>query len=152
MKPFEVKLVLPVVVPLLEVIKGLVRDLQATPAIPGDPVPAADSELSEAWRSELLTGQRGDLELFMSLFGDEFINEGVIAFDASNAEAVIRSCSAVRLRLRERHLKGVGDETLESGDVNLDSLPDDLRKAFMCYLFLATLQELIITRLDDAAP
>ncbi|HZZ58119.1 MAG TPA: hypothetical protein VFE31_09835 [Opitutaceae bacterium] len=152
MKPFEVRLVLPVVVPLLEVIKGQVRELQSSPAIPGDSVPSSDSDLSEAWRSELLTSQRGDLELFMALFGDEFINEGVIAFDAANAEAVIRSCSAVRLRLRERPLKGLGDEALESGDVHLDTVPEDLRKAFMCYLFLATLQELIISRLDDGAP
>lgn len=152
MKPFEVKLVLPVVVPLLDVIQGLVQDLKTAPAIPGEAVPAADSELSEAWRSELLTSQRGDLELFMALFGDEFINEGVIAFDASNAEAVIRSCSAVRLRLRERSLKQVGDEALEAGEVELETLPEDLRKAFMCYLFLATLQELIISRLDDGAP
>jgi hypothetical protein len=152
MKPFEVKLVLPVVVPLLEVIKDVVQDLKSSTAVPGESVPAMDVELTEAWRSELLTGQRGDLELFMGLFGDEFINEGVIAFDGSNAEAVIRSCSAVRLRLRERSLKNLGDEALEAGDVELDHLADPLRKAFMCYLFLATLQELIISRIDDSAP
>jgi hypothetical protein len=55
----------------------------------------------------------------------------------------------VRLRLRERFLKPLGDETLEGGDVDLTDLHEPLRKAFMCYLFLATVQELIIQHLDE---
>ena len=68
--------------------------------------------------------------------------------DEENAEAVVRACAAVRLRLREHFLKPVGDETLESGEVDVASLEEPLRKAFMCYLFLATVQELIIQHLD----
>ena len=44
----------------------------------------------------------------------------------------------------------MGDEALESGDVDLMSLDEPLRKAFMCYLFLATIQELIIQHLDES--
>jgi hypothetical protein len=73
-----------------------------------------------------------------------------VAFDETNAERVVRACAAVRLRLRERHLKPLGDELLESGDVELAALPEPERKAFMCYLFLATLQELIIQHLDSS--
>ena len=65
------------------------------------------------------------------------------------AEAVVRACSAIRLRLRERWLKPLGDETLESGEVDVASLDESSRKAFMCYLFLATVQELVIQHLDE---
>ena len=61
-----------------------------------------------------------------------------------------RHLSAVRLRLRERYLQSVADEALETGEVELAKLPEPVRKAFMCYLFLATLQELIIQRLDES--
>ena len=36
------------------------------------------------------------------------------------------------------------------GDVDLNTLDEPLRKAFMCYLFLATIQELIIQHLDES--
>jgi hypothetical protein len=39
---------------------------------------------------------------------------------------------------------------LESGDVTLADLAEPLRRAFMCYLFLATIQELIIQHLDSS--
>jgi len=63
---------------------------------------------------------------------------------------IVRACAAVRLRLRERFLKQLPDETLETGDVELEQLDEPLRKAFMCYLFLATVQELIIQHLDES--
>src|SRR5579883_585891 len=112
MKPFEVKLVLPVVAPLLDVVKAVVTELQSRPAIADSALPSADAEMADAWRDELLSGQKGDLEALMALFGDDFFSEGVIAFDANNAEAIIRSCSAVRLRLREKYLAALGDELL----------------------------------------
>ena len=72
----------------------------------------------------------------------------MVAFDADNAEPVVRACAALRLRLREENLKSLRDEMLESGEVEMDQLAEPVRKFFMCYLFLATLQELIIQNLD----
>ena len=74
----------------------------------------------------------------------------MIAFDEDNAEQIVRATAAVRLRLREHYLKPLGDETLESGNVELERLDEPVRKAFMCYLFLATIQELIIQHLDSS--
>ena len=74
----------------------------------------------------------------------------MVAFDEENAEPIVRACAAVRLRLREVYLKGLGDDTLEGGDVELEDLSEVVRKAFMCYLFLATVQELIIQHLDSS--
>ncbi len=46
--------------------------------------------------------------------------------------------------------KDFPDEALEAGEVELAQLDDGIRKAFMCYLFLATIQELIIQHLDES--
>jgi hypothetical protein len=148
MKRIEVKLSLPVVAPLLDIIKGLAEDLNQAPVVESAPLDP-DHDLREAWTAELIAGQSSDLAILLSLFGDDFFADGVVRFDASNAEAIARACSAVRLRLRERYLKPVGDEALEAGEVEIAKLEEPLRKAFMCYLFLATIQELIIQHLDE---
>ena len=147
MKRIEVKLALPVVAPLLDVIKGMADGLRQNLAAPlglGD----LDAEFGAAWTSELLDAQNVDVQALLAMFDDEFFAEGVIAFDEDNAEQIVRATAAVRLRLREHYLKPLGDEALESGNVELETLAEPLRKAFMCYLFLATIQELIIQHLD----
>ena len=98
----------------------------------------------------MLSVQKDDVHALLALFDDEFFREGIVAFDADNAEIIVRACAAVRLRLREQYLKPLGDETLESGDIDLTTVEDPLRKAFMCFLFLATVQELIIQHLDES--
>jgi hypothetical protein len=102
------------------------------------------------WKAELLLSQTNDMRVLLALFDENFFSEGVIALDETNSEPVVRACAAVRLRLREQYLKALGDEMLESSEVELAELDEPLRKAFMCYLFLATLQELIIQHLDPS--
>lgn len=149
MKRIEVKLSLEIVAPLLDVIKSVAEglgDQLAAPLAMTDLEP----EFCEAWTTELRTGQSDDLRVMLSLFGGEFFTDGVITLDETNAEPVLRACAAVRLRLRSLHLKTFGDEALETSDVNLLDLEEPVRKAFMAYLFLATLQELIIQHLDSS--
>jgi len=148
MKPIKVKLSLPVVGPLLDVIKGLADGLQSAPALP-HAAPALEAEFSEMWAGDLLAAQNRDVDTFLALFGEEFFSEGAVYLNNGNAEAIVRACSAVRLCLRERFLQSVGDEALESGDIEMARLDDPTRQAFMCYLFLATMQELIIQQLDE---
>lgn len=148
MKRIEVKLSLPVVAPLLDVIKGVsdpLRNHLAAPLAMTD----LDAEFRDAWEADLVRSQAGDVEILLALFDENFFAEGVIALDEGNAEPVVRACAAVRLRLREHQLKALGDETLETSDLDLEDLEEPVRKAFMCYLFLATLQELIIQHLDS---
>jgi len=149
MKRIEVKLSLDVVAPLLDVIKGVAGDLNGNLAAPLA-MPDLDPEFGATWAAELQAGQTSDVEVLLALFDGNFFSEGVIALDESNAEPVVRACAAVRLRLREKHLKTFGDETLETSDVDITQLEESVRKAFMCYLFLATLQELIIQHLDSS--
>lgn len=148
MKRIEVKLAVPVVAPLLDVIKGLSDGLDQQLAAPLA-LDDLEPEFREAWVSELLDAQVDDVRRLLALFGDEFFRAGVIAFDEENAEVMVRACAAVRLRLRERYLQDLSDESLESGETDLQRLTEPLQRAFMCYLFLATLQELIIQHLDD---
>lgn len=149
MKRIEVKLALPVVAPLLDVIKELAAHLRRGLAAPLA-VPDLDADFRAAWEEELLNGQRTEVDALLALFNEDFFREGVVAFDEDNAEVILRACAAVRLQLRERYLKPLGDEVLEGGDIEPMALDDRLRKAFMCYLFLATIQELIIQHLDES--
>jgi hypothetical protein len=149
MKRIEVRLALPVVAPLLDVIKELADNLRKNLAAPLA-LKDLDADFQAAWTDELLGTQNEEVRTLLALFDDEFFSEGVVAFDESNAEVIVRACAAVRLRLREKYLKPLGDEFLESGDVDMNTLSEPLRKAFMCYLFLATIQELIIQHLDES--
>jgi hypothetical protein len=148
MKRIEVRLSLQVVAPLLDVIKtasqGLKQNLAAPLAMTD-----LDPEFRDDWTAELQAGQSTDVDVLLALFDENFFTESVIGLDGSNAEPVVRACAAVRLRLRQNYLKALDDEILESSDVELENLDEPVRKAFMCYLFLATLQELIIQHLDS---
>jgi hypothetical protein len=148
MKRVEVRLSLPVVAPLVEIMREVSVELERTLAAP-QALHDLDQDFRGAWISELLEGQNEDLRSLMRLFDGEFFTEGVIAFDEDNAEPIVRACTAFRLQLRERRLKSLGDEALETGDIDMQGLDEPVRKAFMCYLFLATVQELIIQHLDS---
>jgi hypothetical protein len=149
MKRIEVKLSLLVVAPLLDVIKGLADDINREPATARPPADL-DGEFRDDWSRDLLGDQQSDVAVLLALFGENFFLDGIVSFDQTNAEAIARACSAVRLLLRERFLKPVADDTLESGEVELAQLDPQVQKAFMCYLFLATIQELIIQHLDES--
>jgi hypothetical protein len=148
MKRIEVRLSLAVVAPLLDVIKSASQSLRQNLAAPLA-MADLDVEFREDWTAELQTGQSADVNVLLALFDENFFTDSVIGLDETNAEPVIRACAAVRLRLREKYLKVLDDEILESSDVKLEQLDEPVRKAFMCYLFLATLQELIIQHLDS---
>lgn len=148
MKRIEVKLSLPVVAPLLDVIKSVADTLRAELAAPLA-MTDLDHDVLEPWQRDLIDAQNADLNTLLALFDSEFFSSGVVAFDEENADAIARSCSSVRLRLRAKLLQEVADDLLESGDIEIEALPEPVRKAFMCYLFLATIQELIIQHLDS---
>jgi hypothetical protein len=109
-----------------------------------------DADFRDDWKAELLAGQHEELHALMGLFNSDFFINGVVAFDEDNAEIIARACSALRLRLRRHDLNTLGDEQLESGGVDMEKLPEALQKPFMCYVFLGTIQELIIQHLDSA--
>lgn len=147
MKRVEIRLNLGAVAPLLDVIKAAADDLKPVLAVP-PAVPDAERDFAEAWTGELLAAQNADVGTLLALFGSEFFATGVIALDPTNAENVLRGSAALRLRLRERHLRTLDDDALESSEVALADLAQDQQRALAAYVFLATLQELIIQHLD----
>jgi hypothetical protein len=149
MKRIEVRLSLPVVAPLLDVIKAVSEVLEGKLAAPLE-MGEVDEDMRDVWREELLHSQNGEVAKLLALFDSEFFSNGVIALDEDNAEAILRACAAVRLRLREQYLKTLNDEALETGETQFEQLDEPVRKAFMAYVFLATLQELIIQHLDTS--
>ena len=149
MKRIEVKLSLPVVAPLLDVMKAVADSLQTRLAVPLDGV-EVDDDMRDAWNSELVDTQNDGVRSLLALFDNAFFESGMIAFDEANAEPILRACAALRLHLRERHLKSFDDDSLETGEVEMEELPEPLRHVFMCYVFLATIQELIIQHLDSS--
>lgn len=148
MRHIEVKLSLPVVAPLLDLIRETAEGLAGRLAAPQH-LQDLDEELRAAWQDELLSDQNDDCRRFLALFDREFFASGTVGFDEANAEAVLRACAAIRLRLRERELANLPDEAIESGGVDVAQLGEAVTKAFLCYVFLATLQELIIQHLDS---
>ena len=98
MKRVEVKLSLPVVAPLLDIIRELSRELEKSLAAP-QALHDLDQEFRGAWIGELLEGQKEDLRGLLALFDAQFFTEGVVAFDENNAEPIVRACTAVRLQL-----------------------------------------------------
>jgi hypothetical protein len=149
MKRIEVKLSLSVVAPLLDLMKASSDVLEAQIAAPLT-LDDIDADFRDEWKAELLEGQQEELHALMGLFNSDFFVNGVVAFDEDNAEIIVRACSALRLRLRRHDLKTLEDEQLESGGIELESLPEPLQKPYMCYIFLGTIQELIIQHLDAA--
>lgn len=147
MKHIDIRLSLEVVAPLLDLIRETAGELRATLAQPPE-LPELDEEMRQAWLQDLLQSQDIDLRTLLGLFDGEFFHEGVIGLDEENADPVLRACAAVRLRLRSVHLHDLDDDAMETGRVEISTLPEPRRKAFMCYLFLATLQELVIQHLD----
>lgn len=149
MKRVEIRLSLEAVRPLLAVMREVADSLSDALAAPNS-LSDIEADLREGWRDELLTAQNDAIAVLLSLFDESFDESGIVGFDVENAEPVLRACAAVRLRLRERFLKTLDEEVLESGDLEIESLAEPARKAFMCYLFLATIQELIIQHLDTS--
>ncbi|MCF7689050.1 MAG: hypothetical protein K9N01_12200 [Cephaloticoccus sp.] len=149
MKRIEVKLSVSVVAPLLDVVRELAGELKSNLAAHPN-LEAMDEVLQRSWLEDLMASQNTDLDTLLALFDEEFFKEGAIVLDEDNAEMIIRACAAVRLRLRAKHLGAIGEEDMESGNVAVDELPEPTRRAFICYLFLATMQELIIQHLDLA--
>lgn len=150
MKKIEIKLSQPVVAPLLDFVKPLADGLRDDLAFKLQ-FPDADPQFQEDWRDELLGAQGDDAGVFMGLFDHEFFESGNIEIDEDNADAVLRAAAAIRLKLRMEFLKDVPDEVLEKGDVPFEGLSFPEQQAYACYLFLATIQEIIIQHLDMAS-
>jgi len=109
-----------------------------------------DPDLQEIWVASLKNSLREDCEFLENCFRTAQRKEGIIHLDEETADAIIRACSAVRLKMREVFLDGVNDHDLEEGMLEGDVLSPEQQRFYYCYVFLAHLQSLIIHEIDPA--
>jgi hypothetical protein len=147
MKKVEIKLSQPIVAPLLDFVKPIAEELRDELVFPPR-FPDADPEFQEAWREELIEVQGGDSSSFMALFDRDFFETGTIVVTESNANGVLRATAAIRHKLRADFLHEVPNELLEKGDAPFDEMTLHQQQGYACYLFLATIQEIVIQHLD----
>lgn len=149
MKKIEIKLSQGVVAPLLDFIKA-VRETLRDELVVGVEFPDADPDLQEMWKEDLLEALDTDLTVFMELFDSDFFESGKIVIDEENGDGVLRAAAALRLKIRTDFLKNVPDAALEQGEVPFQEMSLQEQQAYGCYLFLATIQEVVLQSIDFA--
>jgi hypothetical protein len=150
MKRVEIKLNIGAVAPLLDVIKQAADDLRGRLAIRAT-FPEDDADFNDTWTGELLAAQNSDIRELLALFGSEFFTDGTVAIDARNSDALLRGCSALRIRILMRWLQGIPAELLEQDDVPPEAITDELQVPFAAYTFLDQVQKIILEHLDPLA-
>lgn len=148
MKKIEIKLHHTIVAPLLDYLRELVPEMkrQGNPSLAA--MPDMDADLKEIWADDLRALWQADEEIFFGIFDKEFIENGTIGIDEQNGDAVLRACSAFRLRLRVEDLAAIPDEVLECGECRYESLNEVQKRGYSAYLFLGALQEIVMEHLD----
>jgi hypothetical protein len=148
MKRVEVRLDLTNVAPLLDVLKNASDVLAHRLALPLN-LPGLDPESADQWTEELVESQHADVMGLLKLFNRDFFSEEVVAFDEANAEAVIRACSALKLYVFNEYLADLNEEDFESDNVVFDVLTERQQKPYLAFMFLDTLQKVIMRHLND---
>ncbi len=131
---------------LTEIIRIVLDSIQDPPA--ARRMAWEDEELRESWEEGLVEGLREDSHALLALFADAKFGKGGVKLSPEQADAVLRASSATRLRIHQTLLRGVPDGELEAGQVELVSLQPQQQKAYLCYLFLASLQDLLLREVD----
>jgi len=149
MKRVEVKLDLTNVAPLLDVMKDASVALGNRLALSLKDA-GLDAESTDLWTTDLVASQNEDINVLLSLFDRDFFTEETVVFDEANAEAVVRASSAVKLYLYNEFLSDLSEEDFEADDVVFDVLTERQQKPFLTFMFLDTVQKVIMRHLNDS--
>lgn len=110
-------------------------------------IPEGDALMRQLWIEQLKSTLAADMEVFWTLIGDQRFGNEPLVLSPAEAESVLRAAASLRMRIREAFLSDVEDGVLEKGMLDVQSLPPDLQKAYVSYIFLGSLQELLISHL-----
>ncbi|MBN2235738.1 MAG: hypothetical protein JW706_11365 [Opitutales bacterium] len=110
-------------------------------------IPEGDALMRQLWIEQLKSTLAADMEVFWTLIGDQRFGNEPLVLSPAQAESVLRAAASMRMRIREAFLSDVEDGVLEKGMLDVQSLPPDLQKVYVSYIFLGSLQELLISHL-----
>jgi hypothetical protein len=108
------------------------------------PPESGDEDLDAAWREGLIEDGRSDRLAFSRLLGNPKLALGQVVIPVDDAEDALRGMTELRIHLREHGLNSVSDEDLENGRIRIESLPQNVRIAYLGYILLAEMQERLI--------
>jgi hypothetical protein len=67
-----------------------------------------------------------------------------VEIPVDDVDDALRGMTELRIHLREHGLNSVSDEDLENGRIRIESLPQNVRIAYLGYILLAEMQERLI--------
>lgn len=109
--------------------------------------PLNDPELLVLWNESLLESLHNDCEELLKLLENPHFGNDTITLSPSAADSILRGCAAVRLKLHQIFLTDIPDEILEEGGLDATELSQKEHQAYILFMFLASLQEMIIAGL-----
>lgn len=133
--------------PIVQHVRGFLLELGEELATPNG-APGDDEIMSDFWSRDLLNSQRKDITAIAELFDDDFMETGRATVDEEDVDLVLKGCTVIRLKLRESTLASIDDDLLESGELRLSELTNEQESGYGAYVLFASLQELIISRMD----
>lgn len=134
---------------VLESLKNLTRTITAE--MKGELVIKTDShhddeEFEALWNESLIEQLDNDCNHLLLFLEDNRGGKG-LSIPKNSAESVLRGATAVRIKIQQTLLKGIPEADLENATVRMDLLPAKKQQAYLLFIFLATLQELIIQQI-----
>ena len=108
------------------------------------PPESGDEDLDAAWREGLIEDGRADRLAFSRLLGNPKLARGQVEIPVDEVDDALRGMTELRIHLREHGLNSVSDEDLENGRIRIESLPQNVRIAYLGYILLAEMQERLI--------
>lgn len=90
--------------------------------------------------------EAADVQQLVDLFPGDFLHTSTLRIGSFEAPAVLRACAGLRLRLRHADLSGISDADLERS-ADAEAIEGERKTAWMCYLFLATIQQIVLEKL-----
>lgn len=104
-----------------------------------------DLDMAAVWQRGLRESLQEDCQALLTMLEDDGIHDsGVATFSIENANQIMRSCSAIRIKIEETYLASIDNEELEQGDVDFDTLSEEAQKAYLTYSVLANLQTVLL--------
>ena len=110
--------------------------------------PPADPDLRETWLEGLREDHASDLAAVSRLLSHEsFGTEKPVLLESDEAEAALRGLTAVRLKIRAKHLSELEDAVLEGATFDFEALLPAQQQGYLAYALAASAQERIISLL-----